>query len=80
LFHSLTVVAIGLSTVAKKPGRFRIAGWLMVAGIVLFSGGIYGIVFFEAPTHGIVPFGGLAFIVGWIALAAAAWQTNISRD
>ncbi len=73
LFHSLVVVAIGLSTdVAKGQRRFRIAVWLMVAGIALFSGGIYGIVFFEAPTHGIVPFGGLAFIAGWIALAIAA--------
>ncbi len=77
LFHSLAVVAIGLSTFSTDQKRFRVACWLMVAGIILFSGGIYGIVFFEAPTHGIVPVGGLAFIAGWIALAVAARK---SRD
>lgn len=74
LVHSLAIVAIGLSTAASEPRRLRLTVSWMVAGILLFSGGIYGIVFFEAPTHGIVPFGGVAFIVGWISLAVAAWN------
>ncbi len=74
LVHSLAIVAMSLSTVAREPRRFRSTVWLMVVGIVLFSGGIYGIVFFEAPTHGVVPFGGVAFIVGWLAMAVAAWN------
>lgn len=69
LFHSLAIVAIGLSPLSRNRRSFQIASSLMVAGILLFSGGIYGIVFFEAPTHMIVPFGGVAFIVGWFALA-----------
>jgi uncharacterized membrane protein YgdD (TMEM256/DUF423 family) len=76
LLHSLALVAIGLSVVGKERKPFRLAAWLMVVGIVLFSGGIYAIVFFEAPTHGMVPFGGLAFIAGWIMLAAGAVQAK----
>jgi uncharacterized membrane protein YgdD (TMEM256/DUF423 family) len=76
LVHSLAIVAIGLSTVSKESRRFRWVVGLMVVGVSLFSGGIYGIVFFEAPTHGIVPLGGLAFIAGWIALAVTAWKSN----
>jgi uncharacterized membrane protein YgdD (TMEM256/DUF423 family) len=76
LVHSLAMVAIGLSRLANEPKRFRLSVWLMLAGIALFSGGIYGIVFLEAPTHGLVPFGGIAFIAGWIALATDAWKSQ----
>ena len=66
MFHCLAVVAMSLSNTTDERRGFRVASWLMMVGVFLFSGGIYGIVFFEAPTHGLVPFGGLAFIAGWI--------------
>jgi len=75
LIHSLAVVAISLSSAARERRGFRVASWFMIAGIILFSGSIYGIVFFEAPTHVIVPFGGLSFIAGWIALAIVAFRS-----
>jgi uncharacterized membrane protein YgdD (TMEM256/DUF423 family) len=46
---------------------------LFLAGIVLFSGGLY--LLSLTGTHGfayMVPFGGTAFIAGWIALAVTA--------
>ena len=75
LIHSLAIVAISLSSAARERSGFRVASWFMIAGIILFSGGIYGIVFCEAPTHVIVPFGGLSFIAGWIALAIVAFRS-----
>jgi len=66
LFHALAIVVIGLSPLSAQRLGLRIAAYWMAAGILLFSGGIYGTVFTTYPTHWIVPFGGLAFIVGWL--------------
>jgi uncharacterized membrane protein YgdD (TMEM256/DUF423 family) len=49
----------------------RYAGALFAAGIVLFSGSLYVLVGTGVTTWGAVtPFGGVAFIAGWLALAA----------
>jgi uncharacterized membrane protein YgdD (TMEM256/DUF423 family) len=74
LFHGLSVVVIGLSPLSGRAPRS--AAWLMILGVFLFSGGIYGIVFAEAATHWLVPFGGIAFVVGWIVLAGGCWRAT----
>ena len=48
------------------------SGWLMLAGIVLFSGSLYVLALTGARSLGAVtPFGGAAFIAGWVLLALA---------
>ena len=48
----------------------RAAGWLLVAGIVLFSGSLYALALGAPKGLGAVtPLGGVAFILGWIAFA-----------
>ena len=69
-YHLLHAVA--LLGVAAHPGRPKLAGWLFVAGIGVFSGTLYvmgltGIRWLGAIT----PIGGLFLIAGWIALALA---------
>jgi uncharacterized membrane protein YgdD (TMEM256/DUF423 family) len=50
-----------------------VAGWLFVAGIVLFSGSLYALALTGRRRWGaIAPFGGLCFLLGWVALALAA--------
>jgi uncharacterized membrane protein YgdD (TMEM256/DUF423 family) len=60
-------------TLAALVGRGRAATFAMAAfalGIVLFSGSLYGLALGAPRWCGIItPFGGVAFIVGWIALA-----------
>jgi uncharacterized membrane protein YgdD (TMEM256/DUF423 family) len=47
----------------------------MATGIVLFSGSLYGLALSGERTLGLVtPFGGLAFLAGWLCLAIAAWR------
>jgi uncharacterized membrane protein YgdD (TMEM256/DUF423 family) len=70
LYHALAIVGLGLSGLRWRGSC--LAAWGMILGIALFSGGIYGIVFAEAPSHGLVPFGGISFILGWLALAGGA--------
>jgi uncharacterized membrane protein YgdD (TMEM256/DUF423 family) len=74
LWHALGVILIGLCAAAFHDGAWlRAAGALLLAGIVLFSGSLYALALGAPKWLGAVtPFGGIAFILGWLALAAAA--------
>jgi uncharacterized membrane protein YgdD (TMEM256/DUF423 family) len=76
LVHALALLAVGLAAGrATHPGWLTAAGWLFVAGIAVFSGSLYAMTFSGARWLGaITPLGGLSFILGWIALAIAAWR------
>jgi uncharacterized membrane protein YgdD (TMEM256/DUF423 family) len=51
------------------------AAWLLVAGLVLFSGSLYALALTGIRGLGAVtPFGGAAFLAGWAALAWAGWR------
>ena len=66
--HALALVAIGL--LQRTGSTPRLAGWLMLVGILLFSGSLYGLALSDLRWLGMItPFGGLAFILGWLALA-----------
>lgn len=48
------------------------AGWLLVAGIVLFSGSLYVLALTGRPRWGTVtPFGGVCLLLGWTMLLFA---------
>lgn len=52
---------------------FRVAAWALIAGIVLFCGGIYATTFGAADTLAhVVPLGGTAFMAGWLAVSVGA--------
>lgn len=73
LTHAL---AMGLAALAAR-GAARVmaerAALLFLAGILLFSGSLYGLALSGIRLIGFVtPFGGLALFAGWIMLALAA--------
>jgi uncharacterized membrane protein YgdD (TMEM256/DUF423 family) len=74
--HALALFAAGLLLVVRpEASAARIAAWLFVAGIVLFSGSLYALALSGMRALGAVtPFGGLAMIGGWLVLAWAAWN------
>jgi uncharacterized membrane protein YgdD (TMEM256/DUF423 family) len=50
----------------------KYSGWLMLAGIVLFSGSLYLLALTgERWLGAITPIGGLAFLAAWALLVAA---------
>jgi uncharacterized membrane protein YgdD (TMEM256/DUF423 family) len=50
------------------------AAWLMLAGTLLFCGSIYARALGASPgIVGAAPYGGIAFMLGWLALAASPW-------
>ena len=73
-YHLMQALALGLvAVVLRDAPRARISAWLFLAGIVLFCGSLYGLALTGVRGFGFVtPFGGLAFIGGWLALAWAA--------
>ncbi len=75
MYHALALLACGL--MAWFGRRVDLAGWSFAVGTLIFSGSLYALVLTERRWLGaITPIGGLAFLVGWLALAVAASSTN----
>lgn len=78
MYHALALVGVGILL-----GRFSVdgspwltaAGWLFVAGSILFSGSLYALSVTNTTWLGaITPLGGVAFLLGWLALAIGIWR------
>lgn len=75
MFHTAALLVLGLMPAAHETRTFRLAGWCLGTGIVLFSGSLYLLVLTGRTwLGGITPLGGLLFLVGWGALARHAWR------
>lgn len=77
LVHALALLFIGfLITKVNDPTTLpTVAGWLIVAGILFFSGSLYIMALTNIKTLGaITPIGGLSFIVAWLLIAFTAWR------
>jgi uncharacterized membrane protein YgdD (TMEM256/DUF423 family) len=72
--HALALLACGWA-VTRAPGPLAAAaGWLFLAGTLLFSGSLYALALTGVRALGAVtPLGGVAFLGGWLVLASAAW-------
>jgi len=74
-YHFLHAMGILVVAVLSRTGTFPQQAtdtvcWCLLAGIVLFSGSLYALALTGNRALGIVtPFGGLAFILGWLLLA-----------
>lgn len=74
MWHVLALAVVGVLPTHKL---LRWAGWLLVAGIVLFSGSLYLLAIFNVGWLGMItPFGGLAFLAAWGLLAYVAFQNK----
>lgn len=70
MHHSVGLILVGLVALVRPGIWLAVSGWCFVVGIVLFSGLLYALVLSEVRVLGaIVPIGGVAFILGWLALA-----------
>ena len=75
MYHALALLGVGGVAGRLPGGTVAVAGWLFVAGTLLFSGSLYALSLTGHRWLGaITPLGGLAFLAGWAALAWAAWS------
>jgi uncharacterized membrane protein YgdD (TMEM256/DUF423 family) len=76
MYHALALFAVAwaLTQWSRQSGLLNAAGWSFVTGIALFSGSLYIMAFSHLRLGYITPLGGVAFVLGWILLAIAAWK------
>lgn len=80
-YHSLGLFGLGLLALVKPDWKKLSLGfWGFTIGILIFSGSLYvlcltGITWLGAIT----PVGGVAFILGWLALFLGGLKTNKSK-
>lgn len=69
-WHALGLGLVGLLT-ERWPGRraLTVAGVLFQTGIVLFCGSLTLLALTDMPVAMAAPFGGTAFLAGWLAVA-----------
>jgi uncharacterized membrane protein YgdD (TMEM256/DUF423 family) len=81
MYHALAALAVAV-VAGRLPSRwFTLGGWLFVGGVAIFSGSLYLLALSGAAWLGaITPIGGVAFVLGWLAVAAGAWRTWSRRE
>jgi uncharacterized membrane protein YgdD (TMEM256/DUF423 family) len=77
-YHLLALALIAMLYKEFPNKRMLAAGWLFIAGIIIFCGSLYLLCFVQAAVQpgynwlgAVTPIGGLAFIAGWVMLFAA---------
>jgi uncharacterized membrane protein YgdD (TMEM256/DUF423 family) len=75
MYHVFAIVAAAWGWAHWQRRIFGFAGWLFVAGIVVFCGSLYLLALTGTRWLGAVtPVGGLAFLAGWLSLAIGAMR------
>lgn len=66
MYHALGLIAVAWAASQWSGQLITAAGWLFVAGVVIFSGSLYVLSLTGVRWLGaITPIGGVAFIIGW---------------
>ena len=74
MLHAVGILLVGV-LLGKLPGNSLLtwSGWLMVIGIILFSGSLYILSITKISMLGaITPLGGVSFIIAWVLMIIAA--------
>lgn len=73
-YHALGLLAIAI--ILRDYPQALMSGWLMLAGIILFSGSLYALSLSGIKPLGIItPFGGLCFLAAWLWLAISVYRS-----
>ena len=79
LVHGFGLIAVAWMASLGPTRALRIAGAAFALGVPLFSASLYGLALGGPRWLGpVTPFGGTAFLVGWLAFAWAFW--TLPRD
>lgn len=79
MVHGLALVSCG--ALGLRGRSACVAAWAFALGILFFSGSLYALVWLDTRWLGaITPIGGIAFLVGWSALAIGAGSLRSTND
>jgi len=77
MYHALGLFVVAWAAQRWPGGSAPLAGWLFLAGILIFGGTLYGIALGGPRWLGaITPIGGASFIAGWAVLAVTAFRST----
>lgn len=77
MYHGLALLAVALLMGQQASPWLARAGAAFTIGMVLFSGSLYTLVLSGQRWWGAVtPFGGVAFLAGWLCLGIGAWRAT----
>jgi uncharacterized membrane protein YgdD (TMEM256/DUF423 family) len=79
IYHALALFAVAWAWARWRHRAIGAAGVLFIAGIVLFCGSIYLRALTGLGVSGLAPFGGTAFLTGWLCLMVGAWRGSTAR-
>lgn len=76
MYHALGILAVSLLPDFERSRNASRAAWAFLLGILLFSGSLYVLVLTGITRLGMItPFGGVFFLIGWMALVFAVSET-----
>ncbi len=77
-YHSLALLLLSIIMFHLVNGYLQASGLAFVIGIILFSGSLYVLSITGFKSLGIItPFGGIAFIAGWLMLFIGLLQAKV---
>jgi uncharacterized membrane protein YgdD (TMEM256/DUF423 family) len=86
IYHSLTLMVLGILIERFKSPLMLWAGKFFIAGIILFCGSLYLLTFLKINGSGLTrfagpltPLGGICFIAGWLFLFAGLLKRKESN-
>jgi len=75
MYHALALLAAAWALSRWPRAEVTVAGWLFVAGTIIFSGSLYLLSLTGVRWIGaITPIGGVAFLLGWLSLVWGVWR------
>ncbi|NQV42716.1 MAG: DUF423 domain-containing protein [Candidatus Marinimicrobia bacterium] len=75
--HALLLLVLPTLSSFISPKAMNIAGYMIVAGVILFSGSLYILALSGKKYFGaITPVGGVALIIGWSWLAVSLFKAT----
>ena len=75
MYHALALLAVAWALSRWPRAEITVAGWLFVAGTIVFSGSLYLLSLTGVRWIGaITPIGGVAFLLGWLSLVWGVWR------
>lgn len=68
MYHALALIGVAWACGVFSDTLVFLAGWIIIAGIILFSGSLYALVFTGIRSLGIItPIGGTVLLIGWLS-------------
>ncbi|MGG0411066.1 DUF423 domain-containing protein [Peribacillus simplex] len=75
MFHAVGLLVLGLLAGKISSPLINWSGWLMLIGIILFSGSLFVLSVTQIKVLGaITPLGGVSFLVAWVLMIIAAYK------